>query len=479
MTKQFSDKERPVKVLSRKSFLAAMGAGGTMLALAACQQAAPTQAPAAEAPTAEQPAATEAPAAAQPAPTEAPTAEQPAPTPAPAAEGVTITVSSWWNQPFRVLLPKFNEKYPEITVEIIDEEFSAHHDKLLTALVAGTGAVDVAGCEDSRVSLMANTGGLADLTDLMAPYEDKVVPYKLNLAKYQGKNVAVSWDGSPCLLYYRRDICKEYGIEPEKLVTYDDYYAAGMKLKDATDGKVKLIGTILQDAINPWLINWMWQQGGGIVNLDDNKVTCDSPEGVTALTYLKKLWDDGLVHQSLAWDAQLVTCKDGTSAIFPGAIWYAASIKGPAPETEGLWGVVKLPTFTNGGSQATIWGGSTIVIPAQGKHIPEAFKFAEFNLLTQEGAESGWTNGDLFPVLIDAVNWPIMSEPVKFYGDQPALKLYAEANAEVPPLAYGKDWLETSRILGQQQSECLLGNKTPEQALADAATEIRGTFGLE
>ena len=56
MTKQFSDKERTVKVLSRKSFLAAMGAGGTMIALAACQQAAPTQAPAAEAPPAEQPA---------------------------------------------------------------------------------------------------------------------------------------------------------------------------------------------------------------------------------------------------------------------------------------------------------------------------------------------------------------------------------------------------------------------------------------
>lgn len=476
---QFNEAERPLKPLTRRSFLAAMGAGGATMALAACQQAAPTQAPAAEAPTAEQPAPTEAPATKQPAPTAVPATEQPAPTQAPAMEGVTITVSSWWNKPFKDLMPKFNEKYPEIQVEIIDEEFGAHHDKLLTALVAGTGAADVAGVEDSRVALMANTGGLADLTDLMAPYKDKVVPYKLNLATYQGKNVAVSWDGSPCLLYYRRDVCEKHGIDPEKIATYDDFYQAGMKLKDATDGKVKLISTIVQDGCNPWLINWMWQQGGGIVSLDDTKVICDSPEAVRALTYLKKLWDADLVHKSLGWDAQLVSCKDGTSALFPGAIWYANSIKGVAPETEGLWGVVKMPAFESGGSQVTIWGGSTVVIPTQSKHIEEAFRFAEYALLTQEGSQFGWTVGDLFPVLIDAVNWPIMSEPVKFYGDQPALKLYAEVNAQVPLLAYGKDWLETSRILGQQQSECLLGNKTPEQALADTATEVRTTFGLE
>jgi ABC-type glycerol-3-phosphate transport system substrate-binding protein len=140
--------------------------------------------------------------------------------------------------------------------------------------------------------------------------------------------------------------------------------------------------------------------------------------------------------------------------------------------------VVPLPVFEAGGSTATIWGGSTVAIPAQSQHIQEAWQFCEFNMLTQEGSEGQWKAADLFPVLKEATDWPIMNEPVPFYGNEQALKMYAEANSLVPALAYGKDWLETSRILGQQQSECLLGNKTPEQALADAAAEMRTTFNL-
>ncbi len=404
--------------------------------------------------------------------------EAPAEPAAPSAEAVKIVVSSWFNKGFQVNMPRFNELYPEIEVEIIDEEFAAHHDKLLTSLVAGTGAADVSGVEDSRVYMMADTGGLADLTDYMAPYKDKIVPYKLNFATYQGKVSAVPWDGSPCLLYYRRDVCEEHGIDPAAILTYEDLHAAGLKLKDATDGKVKLIGTIVQDGAVPFLVNWMWQQGSGIVNPAGDTVTCDSPEGLTSLEYTKQLWDDGVVHQNLGWDAQLASCKDGTSVLFPGAIWYATFIEGAAPETVGKWGVVPLPVFKEGGSTATIWGGSTVVIPAQGKHIPEAFTFCEFNMLTQEGSEGQWTGANLFPVLKDASNWPILEEPVAFYGGQTALKMYADANSLVPEVAYGKDWLETSRMLGQQQSEVLQGNKTPEQGLADAAAEMRTTFGL-
>jgi ABC-type glycerol-3-phosphate transport system substrate-binding protein len=119
------------------------------------------------------------------------------------------------------------------------------------------------------------------------------------------------------------------------------------------------------------------------------------------------------------------------------------------------------------------WGGSQLAIPAQSKHIPEAFKFLEFTQLTQEGQEVLWKIGDLFPVLIEAKDWAIMKEPVEFYGGQQALELYAEANAEVLPYTYGVGYLEASTIVGLQVAEVLDGRKTPEQALSDAAKEIR------
>lgn len=125
-----------------------------------------------------------------------------------------------------------------------------------------------------------------------------------------------------------------------------------------------------------------------------------------------------------------------------------------------------------------IYGGSQLAIPAaQGEHIEEAFAFLEFTQLTEEGQTVLWTVGDLFPVLKEATEWPIMNEPVEFYGDQNALRLYAEVNAEVLPYIFGRGWLEAVRILGLEVAEVYDGNKTSEQALADAAQEIREKMG--
>ncbi len=459
-----TESKEPGKTLTRRSFLTAMGVSGVALAVAACAAPAAPGAPAAQ-----EPAAPEAPTA------EAPVAEAPAEQ-APGAEPATIVVSSWFNMGFNLNMPAFNEAHPEIKVEVIDEEFAAHHDKLLTALVAGTGAADVTGIEDARLHLMANTGGLADLTDYMAPYKDKLVPYKANFATFQGKNIAVPWDSSPVLLYFRRDIMEEHGVDPAKILTYDDLTATLQKLYDESDGRIKM-QNVAQDGVYP-LMNWLWQQGSGIVSPDGSKVIVDGPEGVRSLEYLKSLWDADLVFKNMTGDAGTVAIKAGEMPLFPHAIWNASFIAGAAPETIGKWGVVPLPVFEAGGSTATIWGGSAVGIPAQSKHIPEAFTFAEFNMLMKEGSEAQWLGANLFPVLTEAADWPIMNDPVEFYGGQPALKMYAEANALVPKVAYGKDWLETSRMLGQQQSEALEGNKTPEQALADAAAEMRTTFNF-
>ena len=435
------------KALSRRDFLRMSTVTAAGLAVAAC--AAPV-APAAPA---------------------APESEV-QPTAAAAAVGkVHITLSSWWNKSFKDYLSKFNEKEPNIEVELIDEEFQAHHEKLVASLVAGSGAADIVGIEDSRVPLMADTGGLADLSELMLPYMDKLVPYKLALATYNGKVMAVPWDGSPAVLFYRTDIMEEHNIDPTKFETYDDYLAAGQQLLKDSDGKIKFYNQG-KDATFP-VLQMTWQQGGGIYSADGTKVIINSPEAVRALTFVKTLWDTGLVHQNLSADAANATWKDGTSAIFPGAIWYGNQIKGVAPETSGKWHIVRVPAWDKGGSRAFTQGGSTLAIPAQGKHIAEAFKYLEFTQLTQEGNEFAWTDGDLFPVLKDASNWSILNQPVEFYGGQSALKLFAEVNADVKPYMFGKGYLEADRIIGLQIAECLDGRKTPQEALDAAAQEIR------
>ncbi|MBI2940025.1 MAG: sugar ABC transporter substrate-binding protein [Chloroflexi bacterium] len=449
--------------LSRRLFLAQGAAGASALLLATCAGQPPTPTPAPVKPAAPAPAPTATPAA-------APAAKPPA------TGEVTITLWSWFNKPFTALMPKWNAKNPRVKVNLVDMSGEIHQ-KVLTALTAGSGAPDITGSQDYNLPILADTGGLADISRHIAPYRDKIVPYKLNNGSYKGKVYSVPWDGSPSGLYHRRDVFEQYKIDPEKIETYDDYVAVGKKLKDASGGKVKLFN-IAKEAWSP-LVNLTWQQGGGIYAADSGKVIIDDDRAVRTLTLIKRLWDEGVVHQNIGGEATNATYKDATTAAPPGAIWLANGIVGNAPETSGKWGVNPLPAFEKGGTRTTAFGGSQLAVPGQGKLVDEAFSFLEFTQLSQEGSTIMWTDGNLFPVLKDAVNWSILNEPVAFYGGQKALKLYAELNSQIPPYTYGKGFLEASRIVGSAVTFALDGKKSPKEALADAAKEIRQKQGLD
>ncbi len=88
---------------------------------------------------------------------------------APSQEPVTVTLISWWNHPFRDLLPAFNDLHPDIEVEFTDSG-TGYNEKVMTAMVSGSELTDIIGSQDYNLPLWAATGGMADLTDLMAPH---------------------------------------------------------------------------------------------------------------------------------------------------------------------------------------------------------------------------------------------------------------------------------------------------------------------
>lgn len=398
------------------------------------------------------------------------TTAAPAQRAATSAKSVTITLWSWFNKPFHALMPKWTAKNPSVKVNLVDIS-SGIRQKVLTALIAGTGAPDITGAQDYDLPILAATGGLADISQHMLSYKDKVVAYKLNNGTYKGKIYSVPWDGSPVALYYRRDIFTKQKIDATKISTYDDWLAVGQTLKEASGGKIKLMN--IQK--NNWypLVPLAWQQGAGIYDVGTGNVIIDDDQAVQALTFIKKLWDADVVFHNIVGDAVNAAYKNGTLASFPGAIWAANGIQGTAPETSGKWGIVYLPIFNKSEVRATAYGGSQLAIPKQSKYVDQAFSFLAFTQLSQEGSTVMWEDGNLFPVLKDAVNWDIINKPVPFYGGQKALQLYAKVNTEIPPYFYGKGFVQASTIVGQAVTEALDGKTSPKQALASAAKQIR------
>src|SRR5215217_3676183 len=136
----------------------------------------------------------------------------------------------------------FNQKYPDVMVNIQSFDYETVHTNLLNAIVAGTGAPDL--CAIDVVRLTQYIDGLVDLSTHRAEYEDYFVPPTLDLGSYQGKLYGLATDSEPIGLLYRKDIWDQYGIAEENIETWADFAEAGNKLNQDSGGAVALYGMV-------------------------------------------------------------------------------------------------------------------------------------------------------------------------------------------------------------------------------------------
>src|SRR5688500_17602075 len=109
------------------------------------------------------------------------------PAPRAAAQSGTLTVWGWDGtyEGIESQIEAFNQKYPDVTVDMKVFDYETVHTNLLNSIVAGTGAPDL--CAIDVLRLTQYTDGLVDLSAHRAEYEDYFVPPVLDLGSYQGK----------------------------------------------------------------------------------------------------------------------------------------------------------------------------------------------------------------------------------------------------------------------------------------------------
>ena len=125
--------------------------------------------------------------------------------PAAYAEGETVlTVSGWpaGDDAFRAIIPAFEAEHPGVKVELQFQSTADHHQALVTAVAAGSGAADVAMLEQAWVGRFKDGAGFENL--LEAPYsagdmKDDFVEYKWDLAvSVDGSQmIGLVWDIGP------------------------------------------------------------------------------------------------------------------------------------------------------------------------------------------------------------------------------------------------------------------------------------------
>lgn len=383
-----------------------------------------------------------------------------------------ITITSW-NSSYTAIVAgaeKFMEMHPEakITVEQV-----ANNDKLYTQLATGMGVPDIMTFQnrDNLTALDKYEGSFLDLTDMIAKYEEDIVPAVIPLMKDGDAWYAVPWDVAPAMMFYRTDIFEEYGIVAEDIKTWDDYIEAGKVINEKSGGKTKMMGFDYNGASSfdmPLII--FYEMGGSFFDEEGN-VQFNTEAVKTAFTIFRKMIDEDIaMNLPSEWTDRITALANDSLCTVPYGVWFAGTLKENLADQAGKWACMPLPAVEEGGNNQANSGGSTVMVSAATEY-PELCKgFLEWFLLSDEGSQINMEVSTLFDAYMPAYDIECYTAEDEYFGMSPAA-MASELCAEIPDLPFPAYFTDIGIIFQNEAIGPYFVGGGDLDAVLDAATE--------
>lgn len=379
---------------------------------------------------------------------------------------VTITVWDYYGEatPIKPLIDGFQKENPNITVQYEALDWDTTQEKLNVVLTGGT-PPDVVTSDMTWLPKFASLGAFADLSALSGgklngvPFDQAYTAGGLEAITYNGKIVAALYDFDVYALYYRADLFKAKGLEPPK--TWDELVQVAHKLAEGDKYLYEYDAETFHGS------QWIFENGGSLLNADNTAAAFNSPEGVQAIQFYSDLLNKEKVAINWTTDQgeRLQGVKDGRIAMFSDGPYYMGILKSGAPEMSGQWAIAPHPSGKNPGSYL---GGTGLVIPAASTHQAAAWKFIEYAMRTEN--EIGvYTNAGAAPALTAALQSDQVNVADPYFGGEKAFAVFLDAMKTAHHFPYVRQWSDIDAAFTTALQEIALGTKTTQQALDDAA----------
>jgi ABC-type glycerol-3-phosphate transport system substrate-binding protein len=408
-----------------------------------------------------------APQATQPPPaTQPPAATQPAASAG--GEQVTITVWDYYTDPnatpIQPLIAPFEKEYPNIKVNYEIMDWDTALEKLNVALTGGN-PPDVTTVDMTWLPKFAALGAFTDLTTYLkggmlngVPLEQSYAPGALEAMKFKNQIVTMMYDFDVYALYYRADLFEQKGIQVP--TTWDELVQAAQKLAEGDKYLYEYDADTFHGS------QFIYENGGKLMNADLTQVEFNSPESVQAIQF----YADLLLKQKVAinWTTdegeRIQGVKDGRIAMFSDGPYYMGLIKSGAPEMSGMWKVAPHPYSKTASSYL---GGTGLVIPANSKNQDAAWKFIEF-AMRPENQIGVFKYAGAAPALTTALNSLEVNVADPYFGNQLAFSVFLDAMKTAHPFPYVRQWSDIDDAFTNAMQQIGLGTPV-QQALDDAA----------
>ena len=358
-------------------------------------------------------------------------------------------------QKFQEYVDEFNAQSDKTEVKVTVLPF-ADFKKQLTVGAAASSLPDLAMIDNCDTVSYAAMGILEDITDEVENWKSyqNYFPEILNTCKYEDKVYGMPLESNNLEIIYNKDIFDELGVEyPTNDWTFDDLKELAEK---TTTDKYKgfAVSGIQSEESTYQFLPFFWTAGGETMNLN-------SDAGKTALS----LWSDMVAEGYMPKDCITWTQSELASQFESGNI--AMHVMGcwnitPYKDHDLNYGVVEVPSATEGGEKATVYGGENLCV-IKGKNTENALEFLEW--MEDYDRISEWDKAiDHFTACDDAV----ADERFQTEEMKPFIDMVPNSRAR-DVVTY---WPSVSEGYQQAIQEALSGQQPVDQALADGQALI-------
>ena len=404
-------------------------------------------------------------------------------TPEPAAPPEPVTIT-YWHLPDVMdvdlaakQVEEFEAAYPNIKVKAVPISTETAEEGILAALAAGV-PPDVCQMNATEVAKYGQWGALVALDQFADWGEVKKRIPEGAIQTFGGHVYAMPWRTNPVMLFYNKDLFAEAGLDPDKPpATWSELLEAAEALTRPDEGRWAFVA---YPGIHKWYRPYfLWHPlyysatgGAGMIADDGSKAIVNSAGGLQTLEFLQTIYSD---YATMDITSYKDAFYQGQGAMLMSGTFMVPRIKDAAPDMD--FGMVAVPIPDDGPVDHAITHSDErdIVIFSLSQQQDAAWEFVKFISGPDQAVNLMETTG-MYLVLKDLTDYP---DVAAYLSQDPFLMAGAEEMNYIRlPVAH-PNHQEICATLANELSACLVvGQKTPQQALADAEAKINEILGV-
>ncbi len=364
------------------------------------------------------------------------------------------------------VIKRFHERHPDIQVKYISGPWSTdeRQNMYIRSFLSGD-PIELVYMDVTWTAKFADAGWLLPLDRWFTPQmQEEFLPGAVEAGRYKGHIYRVPVRGDVGMLYYRKDLV------PSPPRTWGEFEEICEQSSHPPDLYCIVFQGMQYEGLVCDFLEYLWGAGGEVIDLD-GKVALDSPQGLEALKFMRKLIERGWAPKAvLSFQEQhsLSAFSQG-KAIFMRNWPYAWTILNRKDSP--LRGKVGIVPFIHkeGYESVGTLGGWGLGIARGVKDPEKAWRFIEFATSVEAQKILHFRRGAV-PSRKALFLDPEILEVSPHYKDLYDIVMRARARPPHP------DYPRISDTLQKHVSAVLAGVESPQQALKVMARSIEGTL---